>query len=85
MAWQSAGFGGDVGEEVLEAVAVLVGDCYGDAHTQAGLDAFDEAVDLYGHFDADACGEAGADPERVSGLYKHSVGADIARAGAEEG
>ncbi len=74
-----------MGEEVLEAVAVLVGDCDGDAHAEAGFDAFDEAVDLYGHFDANACGETGADPERVGGLDEHSVGANVARAGAEKG
>ena len=39
---RSAGFRGNVGEEVLEAIAVFFGDDYSNSHAQAGLDALHE-------------------------------------------
>src|SRR5580704_18219422 len=77
--------GGDIGEEILEALAVLFGYDYGDSHAQAGVDSADEAIDFDGPFGTDTRGEAGADPERVGGFDKHAVGADVACAGAENG
>jgi hypothetical protein len=80
-----AGFCGDVGEEVLEALAMLFGNDDGDAHAETGLDPADEAVDFDGSFGADARGEAGTNPERVGGFDEHAVGADVSCAGTQNG
>ena len=56
----------------------------GNAHTEAWFDAFDEAIDSDGLFEPEARGETCAYPERIRRLNEHPVGADIARAPADE-
>jgi hypothetical protein len=78
-------FCGDLGEEVLKSLAVFLRHYYGNAHTQAGFDPFDEAIHFDGSVGADMCREARTDPKRVAGFDEHAVGTDITCSGAEDG
>jgi len=62
---------------------MFFGDVHGDAHSQPGFDALDEAIHLYRPIRPDVGGESGSHPERIAGLDKHAVGADITRTGTQ--
>src|ERR1051325_11073705 len=56
----------------------------GDSHAAAGFDAFHEADDLDRLLQLKIGSKASADPERIGGFDEHTIGADIAGAGAKD-
>src|SRR6202795_452169 len=58
-------------EEIVVALLMgFVGQGYGNAHSQAGLDALDEAIDLDRAVEREARGETRADPEGIARFNK---------------
>jgi len=66
------------GDELLVGFLLLIGEGDRDAHAAPGFDALDEADDLDRMVQLKTCGKSRSHPERIDGLDKHAVGADIA-------
>lgn len=81
---RSGMIGGERREQLAVTLLLLLGNGDGDAHAAPRFDAFDEAIHFDGLFEAEARREAGAYPKRVKGFDEHAIGADIARAAADE-
>ena len=75
-------FGGDAGEEVLEALAMLLWDHYGDAHAQSRFDSLHKTIDFDRAIGSDMRGKTCAYPEWVGRFNEHAIGTDITCPGA---